>query len=125
MATKGNIQRSFYCNINYFIFLLLSLLPAILFSQPDLNDIPTQRLRLQLAACYLNVAKENQIDIDSGLALACERSHLSPMIVMSENYDAVLSNPANSSLYHEGVVAVKKLAAISKGNERTALINLI
>ncbi|HVU94485.1 MAG TPA: sensor histidine kinase [Puia sp.] len=49
------------------------------------EDVQTQRLLLQLGSCYLNVARQNQIDIDSGLALAGQRMHLDPQLVIDES----------------------------------------
>jgi two-component sensor histidine kinase/TolA-binding protein len=48
------------------------------------EDLPTQRLLLQLGSCYLNVVRQNQIDIDSGLVLAAQRMRLNPLSVIDE-----------------------------------------
>lgn len=88
------------------------------------QDIATQRLVLQLAACYLNVAKENQIDVDSALSLAAQRSHVNPLIVIGESFEDILQDPANTWVNKKDINAAKKRAWSSKGSPRFLLLNL-
>jgi len=75
----------------------LGLWPLIVHCQPSKEDVPTQRLLLQLASCFLNVVRQNQIDIDSGLVIASQRMHLNPMIVIDETTNDGSADPATNA----------------------------
>jgi two-component sensor histidine kinase/Tfp pilus assembly protein PilF len=103
-------------------FLFIPLKPS---SQPSKYNIPTQRLLLQLGSGYLNVARQNQIDIDSGLALACNRTHLNRMIVISSQYEDLIRDPLNKWIVNEDIQSAKKLASASTGPKYIILLNQI
>src|SRR5664279_3013347 len=103
----------------FFLFI-----PALSFSQIIKSDIKTERLRLQLGASLLNVATQTQVDLDSGLLLASSRNHLTRMSVIGENYEDIISDPANSWVNTENIGEAKKLALLSRGVKRIQLLNL-
>jgi two-component system, sensor histidine kinase PdtaS len=114
-----------FIRINKAINLLFIFIPAICFPQISKNELKSQRLRMQLGAGYLNVATQNQVDLDSGLYLAATRNHLKRMIVIGENYDDIITNPANSWVLTENLSEAKNLAATSEGAEKIQLFNII
>jgi two-component system, sensor histidine kinase PdtaS len=108
---------------NFGVFLLF--IPVLTFCQIGKLEIKSQRLRLQLGAGYLNVATQNQVDLDSGLLLASSRNHLTRMAVIGENYDDIISDPANTWVATENIDEVKRQAFIAEGPKRIQLLNLI
>lgn len=80
---------------------------------------------MQLGAGFLNVATQNQIDLDSGLYLASTRNHLSRMIVIGENYDHIIANPSNKWVATENMMEAKWQAMSVEGTERIQLLNII
>jgi two-component system, sensor histidine kinase PdtaS len=105
------------------IFLLF--MPVFSFCQIGKLDIKTQRLRLQLGAGYLNVATQNQVDLDSGLLLASSRNHLTRMSVIGENYDDIISDPANTWVATENIGEIKSQALLAVGLKRIQFLNLV
>jgi two-component system, sensor histidine kinase PdtaS len=110
--------------LKIFSFFLL-FVPVLSFSQIGKLDIKSQRLRLQLGAGYLNVATQNQVDLDSGLLLASSRNHLTRMAVIGENYEDIISNPANTWVATENIGEVKRQALIAEGRKRIQFLNLV
>jgi hypothetical protein len=108
--------------VHYF---LLTLIPAISFCQISKLDIKSERLLFQLGAGYLNVARQNQIDLDSGLALAAYRTHLSPMVVIGENLNDIIQNPENDWITKQVITGAKKQLLTSIGKTRIQLLTLI
>jgi len=96
MLKKG--KHSFLHSVisSLILFSQLGLWPLVAHCQPSKEDIPTQRLLLQLASCFLNVVRQNQIDIDSGLVIASQRMHLNPMIVIDETASDETADPSNN-----------------------------
>jgi|GEM_PF-4098232 len=114
MSDKSNAWIKFFRLFHWIPILLFSALPLHSFCQLNRYNASTQSLLLKMGSCYLNVAKQNQIDIDSGLALASQRTHLNPMPVIAEGEDG-FSN----------VSEAKKLVASSVGLSQLKLMNLI
>lgn len=85
MQLKGRLSLSGSIRATMILPLFCCLLPTTSRCQLNLEDNATQRLLLQLASCYLNVVRQNQIDIDSGLVLAGQRMHLNPILVIDES----------------------------------------
>jgi two-component system, sensor histidine kinase PdtaS len=107
------------------VYFLLLVVPVFSFSQPGKLDIKSQRLLLQLGAGYLNVVRENQIDLDSGLELAAKRNNLSRMAVIAEGNDEILNDPANRWIASEDIGIAKTEASTAKGKKRIQLLNII
>lgn len=105
-----------------FIFLLLS---GITWGQGTIQNVSTQRLLLQLGSFYLNIARQNQIDIDSALALAANRAKLNKMVVIGEGFDDIVLNPANKWVAAEDINAAKKIAMSGSVGSRARLLSLI
>jgi two-component sensor histidine kinase len=118
------IFGNFSC-ISKALGVLFVFLPVICFAQINKKEFKSQRLRMQLGAGYLNVATQAQIDLDSGLYLASTRNHLNRMIVIGENYDDIIGNPANSWVLTEDLSEAKRLAITSEATEKIQLLNII
>src|SRR5450432_3217204 len=116
MKNKINIVYNSFSVLRCIILWMFFSSPHNSFSQPGKQDIPTQRLLLQLGSGYLNVARQNQIDIDSGLVLAANRAHLNRMIVIGENFEDIIRDPANKWVANEDIKSAKKLALLSSGS---------
>ncbi len=105
--------------------ILVFITPQLSFSQPAAQDISTQRLLLKLGSCYLNVAKLNVIDIDSGLVLAAKRTHLNPMIVIGESFTDITFYQTNKWSATEDIKSAKRLCLLSTEPNRSSLLNFI
>jgi two-component system, sensor histidine kinase PdtaS len=111
--------------IRFFSGLLCMISPFMCFSQVRKLETKNGRLLLQLGAGYLNVVRENQIDLDSGLALAAKRNQLSRMAVIAEGYDEILTDPANKWIANENIDMAKAELSLSNGSKRIQLFNII
>ncbi len=125
MIKKTNANFKFRTLLIWVILVFLFLLSNASFSQPNHQDIPTQRLLLKLTSSFLNVAKQNQIDIDSGLALAADRGRMNRMIVIGEKFQNIVPDPGNKWVATEDINSAKKLVSESYGLKRIELLNLI
>jgi two-component sensor histidine kinase len=106
-------------------FVLIILFPLGCFAQLTKADFKSQVLLMQLGAGYLNVARQNQIDLDSGLQLAASRNHLNPMFVIGENDEDIVRDPENSWIAREDIEGAKHQASVIKGPKRIQLLNFI
>src|SRR5450432_3745095 len=107
------------------IFVSIILFPLISFAQLTKVDFKSQVLLMQLGAGYLNVARQNQIDLDSGLQLAASRNHLNPMFVIGENDEDIIRDPENRWIAREDIEGAKQQASATPGPKRIQLLNLI
>jgi two-component system, sensor histidine kinase PdtaS len=113
----------------YWRLLLISIFisPFVAFSQTqfDKMDPKEQRLLLQLGAVFLNVARQNQIDMDSGLVLAYKRLQLSRFMVSGEFWDDILRDPDNSWIKKENINGAKDQLERRVGSEGRKLLAFI
>ena len=107
------------------IIVLAILFPGNSLAQLTPVDLKSQQLLMQMGAAYLNVASQNQRDLDSGLELAAGRNHLNRMFVIGENYEGILLNPENRWVAKGNIEGAKHQASVSKGLVRIQLLNLI
>ena len=106
-----------------FLFFGLGFTPFSGLSQASKLDNSGQRLLLQLSSSFIQVVKELQVDIDSGLCVAAPIEGLSRLPVLAEDIDlgAVptgwidLNDPATG----------RRLLASSSGTEHTRLLLLL
>jgi two-component system, sensor histidine kinase PdtaS len=125
MPTKSKMEIRLCGLRGRVLFSLCILLPSPSFAQKSKLDIASQRLLLKLGSCYLNVAKQNQIDIDSGLALASQRSHLSIASVIEEDDDNFFRDPANKAVAGADIDGVRKLIVSAGGLRKMQLQNWV
>ncbi|SFM89873.1 Two-component sensor histidine kinase, contains HisKA and HATPase domains [Chitinophaga sp. YR627] len=102
--------------------LILILFHTVGFCQSNSQQYSTQRLLLKLAAAELNVARQNQIDLDSGLALAGARARLNTWLIAGEGFSDILSNPQNTWIATRDVRSAK-IAATRSTPSLAARIN--
>jgi two-component system, sensor histidine kinase PdtaS len=107
------------------LFIINILFPLYAFTQLTKVDFKSQVLLMQLGAGYLNVARQNQIDLDSGLQLAASRNHLNPMFVIGENDEDIIRDPENPWIAREDIEGAKQQASATPGPKRIQLLNLI
>ncbi len=107
------------------IILFVLLISQKSFSQPNKQDLPTQRLLLKLSSCFLNVAKQNGIDIDSGLALASKRAHLNRMIVIERGFEDLVQNPANKWVANEDIRSAKQISFSGDESAQIRVLTMI
>jgi two-component system, sensor histidine kinase PdtaS len=107
------------------VFVLIILFPLSSFAQLTKVDFKSQVLLMQLGAGYLNVARQNQIDLDSGLQLAASRNHLNRMFVIGENNEDIIRDPGNSWIAREDIEGAKHQASAIRGPKRIQLLNFI
>lgn len=101
--------------------IIWNVFPVACFSQAIELEVRQKRLLLKLASTRLNVASQNQIDIDSGLVLASQRTGISAMIVIGESFEDVMKpNDATAD-----VATIKTMLAQSSLHKRMRLTLLI
>jgi two-component sensor histidine kinase len=106
-----------------FLFFGLGFVPFSGLSQASKLDNSGQRLLLQLSSSFIQVVKELQVDIDSGLCVAAALEGLSRLPVLAE--DIELGAVPAGWIDQNDPAAGKRLLVSSSGSEHTRLLLLL
>jgi|GEM_PF-496737 len=106
-----------------FLFFGLGFIPFSGLSQASKLDNSGQRLLLQLSSSFIQVVKELQVDIDSGLCVAAPLEGLSRLPVLAEDIDP--GTVPTGWIDQNDPATGRRLLASSSGTEHTRLLLLL
>lgn len=94
--------------IKRFIFVITSIFPALLHAQAQKNlNTDGQRLLLQLSSGYYNVARLNEVSLDSSLSLTSAYFKISKRTVMTEGFRPAESQESDSWIDFNALIKAK------------------